>query len=144
MKIKAFSLLEVLIVIIILAVVFAFFSPKMLQFINFGEKSQLKVDFALINSALAQNRAKNDLLQNSINLNQLDSARVNIKNEKLFSNILQKDIKSTTTIEKQSGSWAKVGNKDYIFFTKTQEYEFSLKDGFFECISQKEICENLD
>lgn len=114
------------------------------DFLDFGTKNQLKIEYALINQAIAQKRAKANLYQEEFSINSLDSARVDTVNENLFNNILTKSIKSTSSLEKRSGSWAKTGAKDYLFFTKNSEYKFSFKNGLFTCVSSEELCRSLD
>lgn len=133
-----------MLVILILSIVFAIFTPKVSTFFDFGVKNQLKVEYALINSAIKNQEFQANLLQNSFNLTKLDSAKIDTKDEELFKYILENPFKSTTTKDKEVGKWAKMASSDYIFFTKNSIVKFSLKNSSFECISPEEICKELE
>lgn len=133
-----------MLVILILSIIFAIFTPKVSTFFDFGVKNQLKVEYALINSAIKNQEFQANLLQNSFNLTKFDSAKIDTKDEELFKYILENPFKSTTTKDKEVGKWTKITSSDYIFFTKNSSVKFSLKNGKFECISPEEICKELE
>ncbi|RXJ95799.1 hypothetical protein CRU94_04070 [Arcobacter sp. AHV-9/2010] len=133
-----------MLVVLILTIIFAIFTPKVSNFFDFGVKNQLKVEYALINSAIKNQEFQANLLQNSFNLSKFDSAKIDTKDEELFKDILEHPFKSTTTKEKEVGKWAKIASVDYIFFTKNSSVKFSLENSSFECITPIEICKELE
>ena len=77
------------------------------------------------------------------NINKLDGAKIDVKNEKLFEYILDFPIISTSTNESKNGYWTKISDDKYIFFTRKNQYEFLLKDGQFLCVSSEKLCEDI-
>lgn len=135
--------MEIVIVIVVLAIIFSYALPKFSKILDSSNILKLKSDISLIKSALKDIKVDNSLT-NVNKIIYLDDARINQKDEKLFSNILNSTaILSTNSIEKKSGYWAKISNSSYIFYLKNKELEFSLVDDDFVCISQDELCEEL-
>ncbi|QKF59593.1 hypothetical protein ALANTH_1488 [Aliarcobacter lanthieri] len=127
-KLKAFSSLEIIITIVILAIFLSFILPKISTYLEKNDIIKLKSDIILIKNGLQKEKTKRVLTQENNYINSLDNAKIDKNNEELFSNILTLPIKSTTTKDKENGFWAKVSNNKYIFFTSTKTYEFSLED----------------
>ena len=140
---KAFSTLEIVIFIVVIATILSFLLPKLNTFLENSDLVKLKSDIALINNGIQKEKSKNILIQKYGNINKLDGAKIDVKNEKLFEYILDFPIISTSTNESKNGSWAKVSVDKYIFFTRKNQYEFLLKDGQFLCVSSEEICKEL-
>lgn len=105
--------------------------------------STLKSQLALINHGITKEKNKNILLQKNQTFNSLDDASTDIKGENLFSKILEFPLISTNSLEKNSGSWAKLTEKKYLFFLGSQNFEFEFDGLFFKCLSTKEMCEKL-
>ncbi len=140
---KAFSTLEIVIFIVVISTILSFLLPKLNTFLENSDLVKLKSDIALINNGIQKEKSKNILIQKYGNINKLDGAKIDVKNEKLFEYILDFPIISTSTNESKNGHWTKISDDKYIFFTRKNQYEFLLKDGQFLCVSSLELCEEL-
>lgn len=140
---KAFSTLEIVIFIVVIAIILSFLLPKINTFLENSDLLKLKSDIALIKNGIQKDKAKNILIQKFDYINKLDNANIDVENEKLFEYILNFPIISTSTNESKNGYWAKVSDDKYIFFTRKHNYEFLLKDSQFLCVSSLELCEEL-
>ena len=123
------------------------FSFAITKFNNINENSDiltLKSHYALIQSVITRKKSNEVLLQNNVNIDSLDSARINIKNEELFKNVLDTPILSTTINDKNYGNWAKISNVKYLFFTQSKTFEFVLENGNFVCISNENLCKEIE
>ncbi|AXH14835.1 type II secretion system protein [Malaciobacter mytili] len=131
---KAFSLFEAIIVISILAFVFAF----ILYNYTFSSKSltQAKIEVALIRASLNEKITKN-LLQNKV-LTTIDNAQINKENEKLFKYILNEAILSS-----QKG-WIKLSNTSYLLNYDNKKVKFEYKNNHFICLEKNNICKELE
>ncbi|WP_026804588.1 hypothetical protein ACNSOO_06560 [Aliarcobacter lanthieri] len=136
--------MEIIITIVILAIFLSFILPKISTYLEKNDIIKLKSDIILIKNGLQKEKTKRVLTQENNYINSLDNAKIDKKNEELFSNILTLPIKSTTTKDKENGFWAKVSNNKYIFFTSTKTYEFSLENSDFICISKEIDCKELE
>jgi len=143
-KIKAFSSLEIIITVVIVAILLSFILPKANIYLQKNDILKLRSDIVLIQNSLQKSKTKRVLSKQNQNITFLDSAKIDTKGEELFSNILNLPIISTTTKDKENGLWAKVSNNKYIFFTSTKTYEFSLENSSFICISKKIDCKELE
>lgn len=141
---KAFSLLELIIVIVVISIISSFVISKVNDSINSSVKTKVKSEIALIRNQIAKTKTKNILLKND-SLIVLDKASVNIEKSKLFSNILDFPLISTTKEKKESGKWIKVSDNKYMIFTKDEEnLEFSFIDDSFICKSAISLCNNYE
>ena len=140
---KAFSTLEIVIFIVVIATILSFLLPKLNTFLENSDLVKLKSDIALINNGIQKEKSKNILIQKYGNINKLDGANIDSEKEKLFEYILDFPFISTSTNASKNGYWAKVSDDKYIFFTRKNQYEFLLKDGQFLCVSSLELCEEL-
>ncbi|QKF73050.1 hypothetical protein AFAEC_0875 [Aliarcobacter faecis] len=104
----------------------------------------LKSQYALIQSAITKAKNRDILLQNQVNINSLDSAKINIEDEELFKNILPKAILSTTINDKEYGHWAKISDKKYLFFTQSKTFEFIFENNQFLCVSNEILCKEIE
>ncbi len=140
---KAFSTLEIVIFIVVIATILSFLLPKLNTFLENSDLVKLKSDIALINNGIQKEKSKNILIQKYGDINKLDDANIDSEKEKLFEYILDFPIISTSTNESKNGYWTKISDDKYIFFTRKNQYEFLLKDGQFLCVSSEEICKEL-
>lgn len=140
---KAFSTLEIVIFIVVISTILSFLLPKLNTFLENSDLVKLKSDIALINNGIQKEKSKNILIQKYGNINKLDGAKIDVKNEKLFEYILDFPIISTSTNESKNGYWTKILDDKYIFFTRKNQYEFLLKDGQFLCVSSEKLCEDI-
>jgi len=143
-KIKAFSSLEIIITVVIVAILLSFILPKANIYLQKNDILKLKSDIVLIQNGLQKGKTKRVMSGENQNITFLDSAKIDTKGEELFSNILNLPIISTTTKDKENGLWAKVSNNKYIFFTSTKNYEFSLENSSFICVSKNIDCKELE
>lgn len=131
---KAFSLFEAIIIISILALIFAFISYNY----TFSSKSlsQAKIQVALIRASLNEKITK-ELLKNKV-LTTLDKAQINKENEKLFEYILD------TAIISSYKNWIKLSNNIYLLTYSDKKVRFEYKNNHFICLEKNEICKELE
>ena len=121
---KAFSTLEIVIFIVVIATILSFLLPKFDTFFEKSDLLKLKSDISLINNGIQKEKSKNILIQKYGNINKLDGAKIDVKNEKLFEYILDFPIISTSTNESKNGYWAKVSDDKYIFLQEKTNMNF--------------------
>ncbi|QDF28625.1 type II secretion system protein [Halarcobacter anaerophilus] len=141
---KAFSLLEIIFVILLISILALFVISKVEDSLEFGNKAKIKSEIALIRNAIVKKLTSNRLL----NINEtikLDNASLEIENSNLFENILDFSLLSTTTQKKDSAKWIKNSSNGYkIYINKEQFLQFSFKNNTFLCESSKELCESFE
>lgn len=137
---KAFSLLELIIVLVLISILASFFITKYTNLFESSAKATIKADIALINSAISKANSKKILL-NEEKINFLDNALTNQKGIELFTNILQKGLLSSDDDKKELGKWIKISSNEYkAYFTKNVFIEFKFEDNKFLCQSSLEVC----
>ncbi len=62
----------------------------------------------------------------------------------MFKDVLDTPILSTTINDKNYGNWAKISNVKYLFFTQSKTFEFVLENGNFVCISNENLCKEIE
>jgi len=141
---RAFSLLEIIIVILVISIILSFAVSKYDSIFTSSNLTKLKSQFTLIQSGISNKKTKDVLLSKSTSLDSLDNATALVKNEKLFSYVIDFDIISTDETEKSKGKWLKVDSKNYTYFLNSdKKILFSFNGNSFSCKSPKEICEEL-
>lgn len=142
---KAFSLLEIIIVIVIIAIITSFAIPK---FTNINSKTsitKLKSQLAIIRNELASKRSENVLLSNEKIIESLDEAEFNKEKELLFTSLVDFSIVSTTNSIKEVGKWAKTSDTKYEFFIqKDSSVKFFLENEYLICKSSHEVCKDYE
>lgn len=83
MKIKGFSLLEIIIVIVLIAIITSFAVPKFANMNYNTNISILKSQLALIQNGIVKHKSKNILLSNNQEITTLDNVTLNTSGEKL-------------------------------------------------------------
>ncbi len=145
MKIKSFSLLEIIIAIVLIAIITSFAMSKFANINYNANLSTLKSQLALIQNAISNQKTKNILLSNSDEITILDEATQDKSGEKLFSKIVDFSIISTNSTSKESGMWAKISDKSYTFYlSNDKNILFSLENDKFICKSLFEVCKELE
>lgn len=145
MKIKGFSLLEIIIVIVLIAIITSFAIPKFTNMNYNTNISILKSQLALIQNGIVKHKSKNILLSNNQEITTLDNVTLNNSGEKLFSKVIDFPIISTNNTKKESGMWAKTEDKTYTFYLLSDKNVlFSFEDGKFLCKSSAELCSELE
>ena len=81
-NIKAFSLLEIIIAIILIVLITSFALPKYNAIIDSSNLSLLKSDLSLIQSGIEQKKTINTLLSNGDKIKNLDYSAIDKINEK--------------------------------------------------------------
>lgn len=134
---KAFTLLEVIFVITILALLISFFfknHQNILSFVNYNEH---RFEVNEIRSSIKLKNAKKSL-KSFDKLNSLDEAIPNKINEKLFSKVLNEPIISSKT------NWMKISSNIYTLNIKGEIIKFEYKNRAFNCISKNELCKEFE
>lgn len=145
MKIKGFSLLEMIIAIVLIAIITSFAIPKFTN-LNYNKNiTTLKSQIALIQNAITNQKSKNILLSNNQEISSLDDVTQNSSGEKLFTNVIDFPIISTNTTKKESGMWAKISNNSYTFYLSSDKnILFSFEDEKIICKSSVELCSEIE
>ncbi|MCT7570664.1 type II secretion system protein [Aliarcobacter butzleri] len=141
---KAFSLIEIIVVLLIVAIITTFAMTKFNQVTNKAHLVTLKSQLALIQSGISKQKNKNILLSNLPNISSLDDASTNVNNQELFKKVIDFSILSTNTSDRKLGSWAKVSQNSYIFYLESNPINFVLENNSFVCKSQEDICKELN
>jgi type II secretory pathway pseudopilin PulG len=145
LKIKSFSLLEIIIAIVLIAIITSFAIPKFTNMNYNANISTLKSQSALIQNAIVNLKSKNILLSNNQEIITLDEATSNSSGEKLFSKVIDFSIISTNNTKKESGMWAKTSNNSYIFYlSNDKNITFSFENEKFLCKSSVELCKEIN
>jgi len=141
---KAFSLLEIIIVILIISIVSTFLIIKTSSSIEFTNKTSVKADIAQIRSSISKENSKNTLSGDDY-ISKLDDANINEEKSLLFSNILDKPLISTNSLKKEIGKWIKSSFTKYkIYITNEQYLEFEFTNNSFKCLSSIELCKDFE
>ncbi|WP_226798570.1 type II secretion system protein [Aliarcobacter butzleri] len=141
---KAFSLIEIIVVLLIVSIITTFAMTKFNQVTNKTHLVTLKSQLALIQSGISKQKNKNILLSNLPNISSLDDASTNVNNQELFKKVIDFSIVSTNTSDRKLGSWAKVSQNSYIFYLESNPINFVLENNSFVCKSQEDICKELN
>lgn len=145
MKIKSFSLLEIIIAIVLIAIITSFAIPKFTNMNYNANISTLKSQSALIQNAIVNLKSKNILLSNNQEIITLDEATSNSSGERLFSKVIDFSIISTNNTKKESGMWAKTSNNSYTFYlSNDKNITFSFENEKFLCKSSVELCKEIN
>ena len=145
MKIKSFSLLEIIIAIVLIAIITSFAIPKFTNMNYNANISTLKSQLALIQNAIVNQKSKNILLSNNEEIISLDEATLNSSGEKLFEKVIDFSIISTNNTKKESGMWAKTSNNSYTFYlSNDKNITFSFENEKFLCKSSVELCKEIE
>ena len=145
MKIKGFSLLEIIIVIVLIAIITSFAVPKFANMNYNTNISILKSQLALIQNGIVKHKSKNILLSNNQEITTLDNVTLNSSGEKLFSKVIDFPIISTNNTKKESGMWAKTSNNSYTFYlSNDKNITFSFENEKFLCKSSVELCSEIE
>ena len=143
-NIKAFSLLEIIIAIILIVLITSFALPKYNAITNNSNLSLLKSDLSLIQSGIEQKKTINTLLSNGDKIENLDYSAVDKINEKLFTKVIEFSITSTDTKEKKLGKWSKISDNSYEFYlSSSKSILFLYENEKMLCKSEEDICKEI-
>ena len=138
-NIKAFSLLEIIIAIILIVLITSFALPKYNAIIDSSNLSLLKSDLSLIQSGIEQKKTINTLLSNGDKIENLDYSAIDKINEKLFTKVIEFSITSTDTKEKKLGKWSKISDNSYEFYLSSSKSILFLYENEKESILNNHI-----
>lgn len=142
---KAFSLLELIIVIAIIAVILTFSIPKFSNLIEKSKITELKSNLAIIRNNISKLKTKQVLLNETVFIDSLDDASSNINNQILFDKVIDFNILSTNSSIKEIGKWIKLSDTSYKYIlSSNKSVEFSLEENSFNCVSSFEICKEIE
>lgn len=142
---KAFSLLEVLLVIASILIILTFAVPKFNNIISNSNITELKSNLAIIRNNISKLKTSQVLLNNSSNINSLDDAIIDKKDELLFTKLIDFSIVSTNSSINEIGKWIKFSDKSYKYIlSSSKNIEFLLEDNIFKCVSNFEICKEIE
>lgn len=141
---KAFSLFELILVLIIISIIASYIVVNSKDSLSFSQKTSIKSDIALIRSAIQRKNSKNVLLNKSEGFS-LDEAKVNKKDEELFKNILKIPLISTSDSKKEIAKWIKVSTNSYkVYLNEKLSLEFDFTNGTFVCKSEISLCKEYE
>lgn len=141
---KAFSLLELIFVILLISILSSFVISNLKDSLSFGNEAKIKSEIALIRNSISKKLTENELLNIDENI-VLDSASFEVENSKLFDNILQSPLISTTSGKKELAKWIKTSSNSYkIYISDDQFLQFNFNNNSFECVSNKDLCESFE
>ncbi len=140
----SFSLLELILVIIVLAILSSYVVIGSKDSITLSNQTKIKSDIALIRSSISKLKASRVLLNDSSSFI-LDNARANIVGEELFKNILSPAFISTNEYEKEIAKWIKTSQNGYkIYLSDNKFLEFKFNKNAFICKSDKFLCKEYE
>ncbi|EOG1062572.1 type II secretion system protein [Campylobacter coli] len=145
---KAFTLLELVFVILILGILASLSFSFVNQNKNDAKLLKLKIDYEMLNSALSLMRTQTELKQISSFSPNLDEAKINTQKEKLFYCQTSQNCTYSllhTPIYSSFNAWMKTAPNRYRFFLNTKEWvDFFYNADFaiLECLSEK-YCKEL-
>ncbi len=143
--IKAFSLLEILLVIAGISIILTFAIPKFNNILNNSKITELKSNIAIIRNNISKLKTKQILLNESVNIDSLDSAIIDKEEELLFNKIIDFPIVSTNSSKNEIGKWLKVSNNSYKYIlSSSKNIIFLLEDNIFQCKSSLELCKEVE
>lgn len=145
---KAFSLLELVLVLFIIAIIASFALPSF--HVNKKDTSllALKADFTVIRTALAYH--KNQIFMDKASLTVLDLAKPYVEKEALFYCPENQDKLCTHSlldmpIYSNAKGWIKTGFNSYRFYVSAKDFVDFVYDNLtlsFDCIESK-LCKEL-
>lgn len=149
---KAFSVLEIVFVVVILAVISSVAIPKLFQNKTQTYIIKVKSEIALIRKAIKDDYNKQVMMQNDDGyIEKLDISLEDEKDKKLFNGVddrklLEYPLISTDTEDEELGKWIKLSDSVYqvlIEKDKSVTFTYDNEDGKFECDIDDEYCMEL-
>jgi len=142
---KAFSLLELIVVIATISIILTFAIPKFNNIIISSKMTELKSNIAIIRNSINKLKTNKILLSEDSTINSLDSASVDTNNELLFTKVIDFSLISTTSNINETGKWIKTSETSYEYLLSlSKKVLFVLEDSIFKCKSSFEICKEIE
>lgn len=143
---KAFSLLEIIIVIVIIGILASVSINKLFFSLDSAHLLQVKTEINIIKNAIVKKSNKEILLGKNFVLNRLDDTPINTKGELLFSAVLTRPIISTNEREKTVSKWIKLSNNQYKIYISNEEsiiFDYDSTALSFDCDFKTSLCKEL-
>lgn len=149
---KAFSVLEIVFVVLIIAIISSIAIPKLLNNKFQTNIVKAKGDIALIRKAIKEDFNKQVMKQNSNEyIEKLDESSIDERALELFTGLegrvlLKYPLYSTDSSENESGKWIKQSDSNYEIVLDSEikvEFVYDNSDGSFECDTSEEYCMEL-
>lgn len=149
---QAFSLLEIIFVLVIIALISSFALYNNGSFLKHSNMAKIKSDVALIRSAIASKVHQRVMKSNNEFPQVLDNAAINKEDELLFlgvhgDTLLDYPMISTSSYEKKVGFWSKSTSTHYLVWINKQEaleFVYDKNKGTFECDFNNELCKEIN
>lgn len=149
---KAFSLLEIIFVITIVALISSVLLKSGFGFLEKANLTKTKAEIALIRNSINTLKNKRILKGLSEFPTVLDTAKINTQNEFLFSGtaeekLLDFPLVATSTAQKEVGSFIKMASNKYIVYVNKEnfvEFTYNAGEGTFGCDYSVALCKELD
>lgn len=144
---RAFTLLETIMVLVIIAVISGMAAYKLFYSTSQANNLQVKTQVALVQQGLT--RTYNNLLLKGGSASYyaaLDNANNNQKNQDLFSKIMDPPLRSTSLGENKVGHWIKQSDSIYyVVMSKSEHlmFVYNRLKGSFECNATEPLCKKL-
>lgn len=141
---KAFTLLEMVFVFIILAILASFALPLLSQNKEDAKLLRAKMDYEMLSASLALMR--NEIrLRGGVFTSELDEANFMQERQKLFYCLIQESKECSYSLLKSPlyssfKTWIKVGQNHYRFFLNSKEnidFIYKSDEGILECVNSK-------
>ena len=138
MKRNAFTMLELIFVIVVIGILAAIAAPRLAATRDDAQVAKGRSDVAAIRSGIVSERQVRLLRGDSSYINQLDDAAQNAENETLFDNngtavntILMYGVASKAA----NGHWMKTDDTNYTYqiMSQTVTFNYNPVDGTFMC-----------
>lgn len=142
----AFSLFEMIIVIVLIAIVVSMSAYKLFFTLDETNILQIKTQVHLIRNAITQKQNESILLAQNGIIEKLDDASFNVSSEALFTKVLNQNIFSTSENEAAVAKWIKLSQNQYkIYLSKDESLTFYYDQthATFECDYNETNCKEL-
>jgi general secretion pathway protein G len=138
MKRNAFTMLELVFVIVVIGILAAVAVPRLAATRDDAQIAKGRSDVAAIRSAIVSERQVRLLRGDSAYINQLDDAAQNQENEALFDNngtVTNTILMYGITSKKANGHWMKTGATTYQYqiMSQTVTFDYNNINGNFTC-----------
>lgn len=137
----AFTMVELIFVIVILGVLSAIAIPRLAASRDDAEIVKGRSDVASIRSGIVLTRSQNMLQGNTGYPNPLDTATAGNDGDQLFTNVLDYPIYARAS----SGHWKKDDNDTYSFSVNNSwtSFDYNVSNGNFDCNHGNQNCKDL-
>jgi len=128
MRIKSFSLIEVIFIISVLSILLVIAIPKFGNSLNSANSLKIKNDIVLIRNALHQNKNKQILALNNLSINDIDK-------------VIETIVKFSSS--NKIGEWNKISSNSYkvwIDSSSSLEFVYDISDNSFNCDINDNYC----